>query len=351
MTKRNPAIDIMKGLGILLVIFDHCDPISFELRRVFMSFMMPMFFFVGGFLYKSNSDILADTVKAARRLLLPYAAGVLILGVFTVYLGVVDMWHPLKMLVSGAGVEHFHCRYWADWVSVGAFWFFPAMFWCRVIFNFLFTRFSRFRYPVLITAVVAGYLLLRYVVRLPFGVSEGLSMMLFYLAGHAVRKIKELYPTIYPEWQRFVHIVAFVGVTAACFCWLWTIRYSTVVASAGFYQHSLLNIAGACGIICVYYYLCRSFVIYLPKVSRVLCFAGGGSLFLLWIHKLSLHFIFAYPFILHFQPIETSTAYVTVFLLLQYVFCLLCLMVASQSSTLRSFFGIYYEAPINNYTK
>lgn len=59
MKERAYEIDVMKGIGILLVILGHCmpdfpvnileDPLSSEVRRFIYTFHMPMFFFCSGF--------------------------------------------------------------------------------------------------------------------------------------------------------------------------------------------------------------------------------------------------------------------------------------------------------------
>lgn len=59
MRERAYEIDVMKGIGILLVILGHCmpdfpvnileDPLSSEVRRFIYTFHMPMFFFCSGF--------------------------------------------------------------------------------------------------------------------------------------------------------------------------------------------------------------------------------------------------------------------------------------------------------------
>jgi len=52
---RNPVIDNLKGLGISLVILGHL-PISKELFKVIYSVHMPLFFFVSGFLFKTDKN-------------------------------------------------------------------------------------------------------------------------------------------------------------------------------------------------------------------------------------------------------------------------------------------------------
>ena len=53
MEKRDSTIDIMKGIGIILVILGHAIQNNYvPLNKVILSFHMPLFFFVSGMLFK-----------------------------------------------------------------------------------------------------------------------------------------------------------------------------------------------------------------------------------------------------------------------------------------------------------
>lgn len=52
--KRSNVIDIMKGIGILLVILGHCMPYENPLNRFIYSFHMPLFFMISGYLYNEK---------------------------------------------------------------------------------------------------------------------------------------------------------------------------------------------------------------------------------------------------------------------------------------------------------
>lgn len=339
-TQRDITLDMMKGLGILLLFINHCYPMPWAVRRISMTFLMPMFFLIGGYLYKPESPTV-NIRKSAKRLLLPYLAGTVLVIAVPVWDGVIAPLTGLKMIVSGAGVTQFACRYWSRWESVGAFWFFPAMFWTRVIFNLIYTRTGRFRYCVLPLVALAGYLMLRYVVRLPFGMSEGWSAMLFYLFGHGYRKMKEAMPAYGVSWQRALVWGRRLFVLVSVPMWFWCLANSTIVFGEGYFANHWKDMWAACGMTCIFGMFCRAVAVYLPRMTRLLAFAGGGSLFMLWIHKVSLHYVFVWPAILGYMPEMLSGWWIAAFLGLQWVFCLASLMVASRSSQLKDFFSIY----------
>lgn len=50
--KRVLYIDVMKGIGILMVALGHCIPnVDHPIYRAILSFHMPLFFFISGFLF------------------------------------------------------------------------------------------------------------------------------------------------------------------------------------------------------------------------------------------------------------------------------------------------------------
>lgn len=74
MQKRNPVIDILKGLGIILMVAGHS---GFPFTRFIYLFHMAIFFMASGFCFKSESSAnVGTTIKFIKRrfikLWLPY---------------------------------------------------------------------------------------------------------------------------------------------------------------------------------------------------------------------------------------------------------------------------------------
>lgn len=65
---RLDSIDILKGLGILLVLFGH-TAIPFEVRLWIYGFHMPLFFFTSGF-FSKDSRFGSDLLKNCKKILL-----------------------------------------------------------------------------------------------------------------------------------------------------------------------------------------------------------------------------------------------------------------------------------------
>lgn len=84
MNRRNPAIDIARGIGILLVVLGHNWTVlqeRGELFRVIYSFHLPLFFFLSGLFLKDSGDLGKSVLSRADTLLKPYFAVLLLLGI------------------------------------------------------------------------------------------------------------------------------------------------------------------------------------------------------------------------------------------------------------------------------
>ena len=91
--ERDITFDIMKGIGILLVLLGHVWGIP-TVNHIITSFHMPMFFMVAGYFSKSYSPeiSISTTVKHyAKRLIPPYLVTMLAIAV----------WAALKAYLNG----------------------------------------------------------------------------------------------------------------------------------------------------------------------------------------------------------------------------------------------------------
>ena len=347
--KRDIALDIMKGLGMLFVIRDHSELIPLEYRHVTMSCMMPMFFVLAGYLYHRPDSNWLYVKKSFARLYLPYLLGVAIFVVFLWWHNWTDVRTAGLMIVGCAGVPHFVCRYWCDWPSVGAFWFFPALFWCRVVFNAIYTHCGKAKYYVLIATAIVGYLSLRYLIHLPFGISEGLAVMMFYLSGHLFSKYKSYMSTMSDDRRSRLNILNEIALVLCLICWVIAAKHSDIVVSAAYYKMFFFDFFGALGIIYVYYLACRYIATNLKILKSVLVWFGVGSLFLLWIHRteLTLNFVNKLLGVVDWTAFNQWAAsagmpelYAYIHLLVQYAFCSVCLYAVSKVPPFKKFFGI-----------
>ena len=72
---RNATFDMLKGIGILLVIIGHT--FMKEIGPYIQTFHMPLFFMVAGFFFKYK-PLKDQLIRDSRRLILPYLFVVII---------------------------------------------------------------------------------------------------------------------------------------------------------------------------------------------------------------------------------------------------------------------------------
>ncbi len=116
------ALDILKGLCLLLVIFDHC---GFALHPTLDHLEVPVFFIISGFLYKYETTRLM-LIKKTNRLLIPY------LFFATLYY----IPHVIDIINTG---RHFDII--TDFVLFylkpmnAPLWFLKALFWIFIVYH------------------------------------------------------------------------------------------------------------------------------------------------------------------------------------------------------------------------
>lgn len=86
-SERNLMFDVLKGLGIISVIFSHVyrggtDPLAIFIREIAM-WCVPMFFMVQGYFITSADNWAQSTWKKIKKLMYPIFTGQLPMEYFT----------------------------------------------------------------------------------------------------------------------------------------------------------------------------------------------------------------------------------------------------------------------------
>lgn len=195
---RNIALDIAKGIGILLVIVGHTAGMKHIGVQLIYCFHMPLFFLIAGYLYH-RQDFKTLCIKSAKRLLLPWAIALVIQILISIAWG---RWDDALGFAQGFlfpdGTRDDY-RWLANIHSSGAIWFLPALFWCRIIYALIEQRFAAKSYLITIPVTLAAVLLGRYVLNLPLAIQVGCSALLFYEIGYRANQFHVLERNI-PWW-------------------------------------------------------------------------------------------------------------------------------------------------------
>ena len=316
--QRNVTLDIMKGIGMVAVILGHTYTIpTHPYRNIFFSFHMPLFFILAGYFYKFDQDVKGRLKKDFKRLVVPY---ILTASLFLVYDFIkACYYHDANCLVFGIisvlyGSGSLHSSiYLSNVPIVGPIWFLLALFWCKVVYNYLIVNNHHANYLVLGIAIAAT-LLDRYVINLPFSLLPGLSAMVFYVIGVIVKKYSVSWPLI----------------TLCIFCWIVSIMYSHIWMAQCHYGFYPIDVLGACG--------GTAFVYWISTIVRKTCFShplswvGFHSLLILCIHSLDMNFNFCskcnIPEIWYCQA------------LFKVSFCVIFTIIATRLAFVRRMFGL-----------
>lgn len=125
MNKRFEQFDILKGIGIILVMFGHAIPNGYVHDWIY-GFHMPLFFFCSGFFYKDKLLIEA-TVKDIKGLLIPWLTFSQILVLCSCI---------LKVYSNGSG-PIFQPLNENCWILYYTIWFLIALFIVRLIYRII----------------------------------------------------------------------------------------------------------------------------------------------------------------------------------------------------------------------
>jgi len=196
MTRQIDYVDIMKAIGIVLVVVGHSPGLNEYAKITIYSFHMPLFFFISGLLLSNEKLGLKITdyfISQIRALGIPY-----LFFWFVSYL----YWLPTHTL-SASAPEYIGIPWWGPiegmligngdtlYVNV-VLWFFTCLFVTSMVF---FVARKLFSYAVLlVTLNILAFIFTIYYSRswprAPWGLDNAIVAIAFFSAGHAFRQFK-----------------------------------------------------------------------------------------------------------------------------------------------------------------
>lgn len=191
--KRDSLYDIVKGLGIILVVWGHSG-IVYGHYIIYM-FHMPLFMFVSGALHKQRpvSTIWSDKVKTmliiyVKYYLITFILDILIFGYDNVSMSILN---PSQ--------------------SSGPLWYILSLIWVYLMYSVIYNLANQ-KYTMCIVGILSSisFLLFHLKVELPLFVDSSLSLLIYYWGGHlSVRYIRS------ESFQRFGWI--FIPLLGVCY--------------------------------------------------------------------------------------------------------------------------------------
>lgn len=199
-------IDWAKALGILMVVMGHSNyDVPYLTEMIFM-IHMPLFFFISGYLYKTNKTLKELTISNYRTLILPYflfnllsAFFVIILGVYKFYMHIPMDWSeklvvPLTNSLLGVPGN----------LLCGVTWFLLALVWCRYLTTLVHMKNKYISSVVLMLWL--GLLIIRNTSECQFYYcfDSGLAGFIWFEVGYIVKNYCQ--KLVIPKWSRMVLI-------------------------------------------------------------------------------------------------------------------------------------------------
>lgn len=282
--KRIDWLDISKGIAIIMVVVGHISSLPWEpYRKIIFSVHMPLFFIVAGYTTKMglNKDIIK---KLLKRLFVPYCV--------TFLISVIIAWIQTHQINLGWEIEKF---FWASGVPadygpgrpvtgestipvIGALWFLPCMFFCKIICSVLLKYIDRYREAIKLL-IVLFFVIIGYIIgshfKIPMGIDIAVFCVGFMYSGYLLKK--------YNIMGKKIITVGFFAMVL----WYMALKSNAIELSARFYRDfpfCLWSFVGAIAGSYVIFVLSDELINKIPLIRELLIFCGKNSLVMLCVH-------------------------------------------------------------------
>lgn len=282
---RDITFDIMKGVGILLVMIGHFN-ITRWLGQFINSFHMPMFVLLSGYFCKPIcGDFGRRVSKNAKRLVLPFliTQSLLILwGLGLAYAkhDISFVMRPILSLLWG-NVQDVDTQYGS--VFIGPMWFLLALFFGKSLFEWILSKMQDWKLIAVCIAVsVLAVFIKNKGVLLPWSMLQGLSFLVFLCIGWMAKKYKV---------SRWVAALAVL-------CWPFSVLFSSFDMAGCIYHCYPLNVIGSCGgTVCLWWLALQ--IKKVGIVARPLTWCGMYTLVILCFHNFEMFSSISYSLVIH----------------------------------------------------
>jgi fucose 4-O-acetylase-like acetyltransferase len=272
-------IDVLKGIGILSVVAGHIY--GGVLGDMIFLFHMPLFFVLGGMLYRSPSSDRAFLKQKVIHLLIPYVSFLILLSAKDVLAALL---HILKSpslatvsdLLQILGIAVYGGRLLVGWT--GVFWFVTCFFLTQQLFHILYQRCRR-RGWLICGAIALGISYLNAYffpqVSFPWNVNVVFAALPFFGFGFYLKQI---------QLHNMVYGIA-AGMTAIAL-WLVSNGYeiSYNMKAAGYGIPLVTPIFSIALIICLIG-LSKLIAQYLGILQKGLAYLGAASMMIMYLHQ------------------------------------------------------------------
>jgi len=261
---RDNTFDVMKGIGIFLMVTGHTLGPESPIHNYIYAFHMPLFFILSGFFAK-QTESRKNINKQFNRLVKPF---------FFICFNVVLI-KCIHHLIN-PDVPSINWEFVLNGIGPG--WFLLALFWGRIIFNTLLTFFPKRHLSLsLLISLIPLCLSQWTTIDIPFNFLQGLACVIFIAIGFYAKQNDIL--------QRMSR-KSKLCITFSFLFWLNTSIFGEIEMSAYHFKLWVIDYLGAIGGTFLCYYLSRFIVEHMPITTKALTKVSIFSLAIYAFHSI-----------------------------------------------------------------
>lgn len=271
---RNPEIDVMRGMLLVIMILGHFN-IDGELRKLIFSFHMAAFVVLSGFFFNGRRGIVETFKKLLKSFMLPYLLFCLIHFLLNFKDVKDNIWGYLKFYCLGISFSN---KVFSDVKSVGPVYFILMLFLVRILYLIMdkFIQDLIAKNVLVFSCSYIGVLLGLKGYWLPWSFDIALYMLIFYHLGVLIRKYPILSFIINNKWLFF---------PLSCI-WAWmSYCYSMEIAIRQYEPYGIVIIGAMSGIMVFYlfsYFVANNCIVF----SKVFSCIGRYTVYVIICHDL-----------------------------------------------------------------
>lgn len=279
--KRQISVDVLKGIGIIIVVVGHITYNELLFKTIFM-FHMPLFFLLGGWLHNINTPQRTYLKSKMRSLLLPYLSFLVILWPLELLVAFPDQpwtsaWMRTElitpMLVGGQLLTGF----------AAVFWFVTCYFLTQQLMHFLLRRYSLQRCILICSVMLVCAYLNAALLRtwwLPWNANVVLIAAPFYCIGYWARS-RSLAGGIASKAARYLPVL--VGMALAAVALIVLGYHNNFDMKAIDYGFPVVTLVSALACVTVLAMIAQR--LQSNMVGRGLAAVGGASMTIMFLHQ------------------------------------------------------------------
>ena len=150
MKERDQSLDILQGIGIFLMVFDHIGWGS-VVHTYIQSFHMPLFFIVSGYLWKNEETVILAK-KRFKALMIPYVA----FAALFLFLRMLPALNDGKSFMNSVKAVLLYPTDMGNMPIAPALWFLPCMFFASITYSLLSHLSFKLKSGIIVTILVLG---------------------------------------------------------------------------------------------------------------------------------------------------------------------------------------------------